>query len=159
VIGVAGERKDTSGGAHANHLSTAVAVSFDSSNAGLIESRQLTAFVRRRPPKAAPDWIYFYLKVPRKALVGRAQVEEMALIEASQALPLATELNMAPSDIVKYCASRAVALFRVGEVELARPPITLDVLSSSTNFHPPQGVEQISTSDRLVIDALAFSTK
>ena len=125
------------------------------------EGKLSVVFRKKGPTRFVPDWIYAYLTTPISAITVRAPVLSYQYLPLSQALSLAKQGGIAEDELQSYAdqpfSPRYLELlvYSIGEIEVAKSPVTMQVLATKYGFWPSPSFIPLSTIGKATIDRLA----
>jgi predicted transcriptional regulator len=134
--------------------SEAIVVSFDARWLEAIRSKQFSSALRKRVPQSfRPRWMYIYVNSPASVILARASVVNISSVPLVEALAHQQELCLSEKEIERYSAgAKAVGLYKLGSIELARTHLTLTWLRQHMVFHPPQSFFALKDEAKTIID-------
>lgn len=137
--------------------SEAIVVSFDARWLEAIRSKRFSRVLRKRVPQSfCPQWMYIYVYSPTSLIVARASIANISSVSLVEALAHKQELCLSETEIERYFAgAKAVGLYKLGLVELARTHLTLTWLRQHMIFHPPQSFFTLKDEAKTIIDRSA----
>jgi predicted transcriptional regulator len=142
--------------------SRSIIVSFHSKWDAPLRSGKVSAIFRKAGPrKFTPDWLYAYLNAPVSAIVARIPVTDYRSVSIDDALRLANEGMISEEELRDYAAPRyakpysSLVVYRVGAIEMAASPVTMQLLSSEYGFFASPNFIQLSESGVAILNRLA----
>jgi predicted transcriptional regulator len=141
----------------ADDASRAILVSFASKWLDTLVRNEVAVVFRKRGPRhISPNWMYIYLAAPKSAVVGRARIHSLDWLPCEEAFALAADGKIDPDELRRYAVGYdSLAVFRIGQLEIAHPKLTFAELSSQFGFSPPQSFFVLSESGQRHLDKLA----
>ena len=122
----------------------------------LLEGRFKAVIRKRIPKKLKPKWLYFHINSPVAAICGRAEIASFSELTIAQAKAISSDLSLSVSEIDAYVGDGTViGCYKLGRIELAKPPLTLTTLADHMIYHAPQSFFVISSAAKTIIDKLA----
>ena len=137
--------------------SDSIVVSFGEEWHQLLLSKTFSVVIRKRIPKNTLfKWLYFHINSPVGAICGRAEITKIFTATETEAIRLASEINLSPAEIKSYInGDRTIGCYMLGKIQLTNAPVPASKLAARLTYHPPQSFFIVSKAAKAVIDTLA----
>lgn len=136
--------------------SDALILTYSSSWKQKILDRAFSVEFRKSGPRNLdPEWVYAYVTAPVAAIVARMPVTDFGDIPVKQALALVKHGLFNEAELERYAGGMSsLYYYRFGPIQLAKKPITYQVLSAEYGYHTSSNFFPLSDYGRLTLDTL-----
>lgn len=136
--------------------SDSIVVSFGAEWHQQLLSKAFSVVIRKRIPKNTSfKWLYFHINSPVSAICGRAEIKTIFTATDTEAIGLASEINLSPAEIKSYInGDHTIGCYTLGKIQLTNAPVPASKLATRLTYHPPQSFFIVSKVAKAVIDKL-----
>lgn len=137
--------------------SNAIILTFHSRWRTPVVTNQIRVVFRKLgPTRFTPDLMYVYSTSPDSAIIARFPILFYDVKNVEDALLLAEDGKISREELLLYAHSqRELVVMGVGDVALARTPVTCALMSAKYNFWPSSTFIPLSSTGRRTLDRLA----
>ena len=115
-----------------------VVYSFDGRWEKNILAGRVGVFFRKRRPINQPKYVFFYIGVPIKSIIGYASIVEIREVDLLQASKLQDLGSISDIELTKYIGHGRVHAIFIDKPVIFRAPKELLGLRNKSGFNPPQ---------------------
>ena len=136
--------------------SDSIVVSFNAKWAPIFPKNSISCVFRKRGPKHSEmKWIYVYVGIPVKALLGRLPILQLRHLSVEESISMANAGALDSHELRKYASDYAsLYVFDVGDFQPALKHIELEKLKNDHFFTPPQSFLILSIDGKKSLDVL-----